>query len=70
MDEYSVENRNRALVRRNRTKIDLCGPKSVHDPGEIISYFVILNFLDFVPDDLWISNTSFWLTTRSYYVDK
>ena len=47
MDEYSVGDGNRALVRRNRTKIYLCGPKSVHDPGEVISYFVILNFLDF-----------------------
>ena len=47
MSEYSVEDGNRALVRRNWTKIDLCGPKSVHEPGEVISYFVILNLLDF-----------------------
>ena len=44
MDEYSVGDGKWALVRRNRTKIDLCGPKSVHDPGEVISYFVILDF--------------------------
>ena len=47
MGEYNVEDGNRALVRRNRTKIDLCGPKSVHESGAVISYFVILNFLDF-----------------------
>ena len=44
MDEYSVVDGKRALVRRNRVKIDLCGPKSVHDPGEVISYFVSSNF--------------------------
>ena len=44
MDEYSVGDGKWALVRRNRTKIDLCGPKSVHDPGQVISYFVILDF--------------------------
>ena len=44
MDEYSVGDGKWALVRRNRTKIDLCGPKSVHDPREVISYFVILDF--------------------------
>ena len=48
MGEYSVGDGNRALTRRNRTKIDLCGPKSVHDPGEVISYFVILDFNDFI----------------------
>ena len=44
MVEYSVWDGKRALVRRNRAKIDLCGPKSVHDPGEVISYLVSLDF--------------------------
>ena len=44
MGEYSVGDGKRALVRRNRTKIDLCEPKTVHDPGEVISYFVSLDF--------------------------
>ena len=30
----------RALVCRNRSKIDLCGPKGIHDHGDDISYFV------------------------------
>ena len=27
-------------MRRNRSKIGLCGPKNVHDRGDGISYFV------------------------------
>ena len=32
---------------RNRPKIDLCGPKSVHDHGDDIAYFLTLDFQDF-----------------------
>ena len=43
MGEYGVGDGKRAL---NRAKIDLCGPgpKSLHDTGEVISYFVSLDF--------------------------
>ena len=44
MVEYSVGDVNRAVVLRNPTKIDLCGPKSVYDPDELVSYFVICDF--------------------------
>ncbi len=44
MGEYSVRDGKQAFVRRNRTKIDLCGSESVHDHGEVISDFVILDF--------------------------
>ena len=44
MGEYGVGDGKRVLVRRNRAKIDLCGSKSIHDPGEVISYFVSLDF--------------------------
>ena len=54
MDAYTVGDGNRALVRRNWTKIDLCGPKSVHDPGGVISYFGVLGFKDFFTDELWL----------------
>jgi len=33
-------------VRRNRSKIDLCGPKSVHDYGDGISNFVTQDSTD------------------------
>ena len=32
MNQYGLWDGDRALVCRNRPKIDLCGPKSVHDP--------------------------------------
>ena len=38
MDKYGVCDGDLALVCRNRSKIDLCGPKSVHDHGDGISY--------------------------------
>ena len=44
MVEYSVGDENWAVVLRNPTKIDLCGPKSVYDSDEVISYFVICDF--------------------------
>ena len=44
MDEYGVCDGDLALVCRNRSKIDLCGPKSVHDHGDDISYFCDLDF--------------------------
>ena len=40
MDKCDVWDGDRALVRRNRSKIDLCGPKSDHDHGVDICYFV------------------------------
>ena len=33
---------------RNWSKIGLCGPKSVHDHGDGISYFVTLGFYGFL----------------------
>ena len=45
MGEYTVGDGKRALVRRNRAKIDRRGSNIVHDPGEgVISYFVSLDF--------------------------
>ena len=40
MDWCGVWDGDWALVRRNRSKIGLCGPKNVHDRGDGISYFV------------------------------
>ena len=34
-------------MRRNRSKIDLCGPKSVQDHGDGITYFRDLGFSRF-----------------------
>ena len=45
MDKYGVCDGDLALVCRNRSKIDLCGPKSVHDHGDT-SYFVVEDFTD------------------------
>ena len=59
MDEYTVEDGNRALVRRNWTKIDLCGPKNVHDPGGVIFCFGVFGFKDFYTDELWLSQKIF-----------
>ena len=47
MDKYGVCDGDLALVCRNRSKIDLCGPKSVHDHGDGISYLWDLGFYGF-----------------------
>ena len=47
MDKYGVCDGDLALVCRNRSKIDLCGPKSVHDHGDGISYLWDLRFYGF-----------------------
>ena len=59
MDEYTFEDGNRALIRRHWTKIDLRGPKNVHDPGGVISYFGVFGFKDFYTDELWLNQKIF-----------
>ena len=54
MDWWGVWDGYRALVRRNRSKIGLCGPKNVHDHGGGISYFVTQDSTDFFLVDLWL----------------
>ena len=44
MGEYGAGDGKRALVRRNRAKIESYVSKNLYDSGEVISYFVTLGF--------------------------
>ena len=52
---------------RNRSKIGLCGPKSVRDHGDGISYFVTQDSTDLFLVDTWVSISCIVLFTTVFH---
>ena len=52
---------------RNRSRIGLCGPKSVHDHGDGISYFVTQDSTDLFSSRLMDIMNNFELNLISHF---